>query len=407
MKLLILTLLLLLPSCAKKCSDCEVKTVHHNTPKVWSPVTYEMCDLNVINAPPEDIIVAVNRSDLFYRYDGTNSKRPILVKTDGTTKDLGSPVITIPGQQIATLSDWQGDNILMNVLWEDPSHAMQEEADHGFDYSDLTYFKGDVFFLNLTSMTYINLTQTSVSRYNSGARFIPGGALIGFLAMINSNFNDYLMNRDGSNKVDASSTPGFSYGNQPSPNNSKYAFLANYKLFIGDTVTRVEAQVNTPCSFNFYPQWSPDSRHLVFFCDDSDVYMVNSDGSSLHKIYTRNGPFVTVPFVDGEDFHGGGSDLLTWWNDSIILSDYVGNNVELFKFNVNTLSRVQLTHGVMDGSYSNFPAVKGDYLSYTSTRAPGKRDLYYMNLNTLVENQITDMPVGCNSSYPRWSRPND
>lgn len=375
--------------------------------RVWHKTDYEAC---VPNTPldtvlSDDLIFRVNRTDLpFGRYDAASSRRVHLIKSDNSTIELSKNLINIDGQQGVSVSDWSpdGNTVLLSRGWEDSEYAMYQEITDGEGIVDDSKFTCDSVSYNLlTDETKVLSDVEKVSTCNSGGVFnVSNPSEIIFTAKVGGTVRPYSMNLDGTNKLALTSTSGHIYGVYYSPDGTHYMFHSDYKLYIGDAVTRVETQVNTGCKFNFLPLWSPNSQNIAFFCD-SGIKVVDKDGNNLRNIFTRGGPFITVTMTDGLDYHGGMSDIHTWKdNNAIIVSDYFGNGIELFEVDINTSVRTRLTFSP-DGAITTFPLVKNGNMVYSSKRS-GKTDVFVMDLNTGVEQQVTDMLPGCLASYPKW-----
>lgn len=382
-------------------------------PKTWTQPSYETCNVNVINNPPRNLFVTVGRSDLPERYDAVMSSRPIIIKTDKSSIDVSAPLINIPYQMSAQPYDWSANGLQMtfSLNYEDANWGMREDFYNNF-FIQAPHYHVDVYLYDLASAVSTNLTASNaVSFFNAGGVFTSTNTIL-FSAIINSQSRPFTMNLDGSNKQSLVSQAGFVYGATISPDGTKYAYhnaSQEYQIYIGDVLTGVESKVNTGNAFNFMLAWSPDSQHIAFTSgqtgEKNDIWVAQRDAQNPTLVGRRSGFVGVVPFMDGYDFHGGGSDIVSWTSDSaaVVYAAGVGSNVELFK---GTLSGTEqrLTYSP-PGAWNNNPNVSSDgkYIVYTASKERGKRNVYFYDLNAKVETQITDMSRGCTSRYPKWS----
>lgn len=381
----------------------ETITQGEDLVQAWVKPEVEACELKLsgqIQSLPSDIALSVQRSNLG-RYDGLNSHRPWVIRKDLETKEFGSNLIPKDkdGQVIITINNWHPtkDSVLINHTWEDPSHAMLEEARGDIIMSE-AHYRSDVLDVELDTNNSTNLTKDSPSFYNAGA--ILFGSKILFTAILDGLGKTWIMNLDGSGKEPFTLTQGYTYGNSISPDGTKYAFHANYKVFIGDMATKVETQVQTPCNFNFAPKWSNDSSHIMFKCGPSnenpDLYVADRNGQGVRLLASFGGYSSSVPFIDGFDYHGGGSDRIVWSQDGVIHGKKIGSSIEIV---LSKLDGTQIRLTKTSNTHNSYPQVfsDGQWLLYHSKVGQGPMNLMVMDLNTLEQAQVTDMDQHCNT----------
>lgn len=377
--------------------SCSVPTQHAKVAK-WIQPTYTDCDLPILNSPPIDVGLTVLHTNL-NRYNGFGSMRAHVIH-NGTQMQIGAH--THDYQTAEIFNDFAGPNLLINSLWEDPENASWETASGQLIYSSAVY-RADILSVNPITNEITNLTTDSESFYNIGATLASGS--INYGAMVDGEMRPHSMGTNGGNKQSVAAAGGFAYGFSSSPDGSHYAFHSHYKVFIGDYSTGVEQQVQTSCNFNFLPIWSPDSKHVAFFCGANnigpDIWVSDLQGSA--KFLTGRGSYSgSVPIVDGPDFHGGASDNVTWSDaNTVIYSGSESGSIELFAVDINTRTELQLTSTISSLNY--YPTVSPDsaYLLFNSSRS-GRRNTYYMDLKTYETKQITDVPSGCGIYNIKW-----
>jgi len=381
----------------------------------WEPIHYELCKANIVATNiPFDIGVNINVSSLPTRYDSSNSSRAHIILKNGLDLMPGSEFVTIFGQMGTAFTGWSNDGSKFVIAsgWSDPQWAMREEYYQNFLFNS-NFQRSDNYLMDFTTMRGFNVTAVEeVSYFNGGATFFPGDdSRMTFSALVNNENRLFTMNADGTNKQPSVSTPGYAYGYSISPDGTKYSFHSNYQVFIGDVATGQEIHVSTPCPFNFGPAWSPDSSKILFSCgadnNSPDLYVANRDGSNAHYLASKNGFVGTVPFMDGYDYHGGGTDWITWSKDSQYVFMAQGaedGKIEMFRINANTAFNERITHS-SPGVWNNFPNISpdGKWLLLSSTQA-GARNLHMINLTTLENTQITNLRSDCMARYGQWRK---
>lgn len=393
----------LLTACA--CAKKESLNVRH-----WTNPHVKACEMRLasgLDSLPFAIATTFNRTDQI-RYDALMSARPWSIGTDLKVTDLSEGLldpdhdgqISLFVQAVSA----DGRTVYLNRLWEEPQHAMLEDALGGFRY-DAQHYRLDIWRVGFEGGDAKNLTPTgdSPSYYNGGPTLNPADPNdLMFTAMIGPVSRLYRMNADGSDKRPMISTGGFAYGASASPNGRHYAFHSingHYRVYVGDVATGRETEVRTPCNLNFGPRWSPDSKQIVFLCDNA-YWAANADGSNAHLMGSRNGLRHEVPFFRGYDHHAGGTDRYEWTADStaVVHSRVVGDSTELVRSKDGSFE--QLTFSPPGSSVSH-PLVKGDWVVYHANKANPRKmyDVFLLNLKTKEEIQVTDLEDNCNSRY--------
>lgn len=397
-------------------TSCVVEKKKEQPPldvRVWKPTAEFYCTPNVTPGIelPFDFFVLINRTNLeFGRYDGLASMRTFVVHND-THQPIGDLSKPFETGIIGTKWSSDGSKLYYQSRWEDPQNAMYEEALHD-QVMDMDKYLLDLHEFNLNTGQNKNITEIDrVSNYNAGPMtWYPDLDKLVINAYVNNEMRLFLMNADGSDKHELASTGGFTYGYNSSPDGTKYAFNSDYKVYIGDVVTRKEIQVQTSCPFNFAPDWLPDSSGIIFVCGEhstGDLYYADRNGNNIKLIGARKGYKGAIPFIEAFDFHEGGSDTYATAPDSqkLIFGAVNGNAIDLYINDLITGQTRNLTNS-KDGAWNGHPQIStdGNFVIFTSMRT-GIRDVYMINLNTLAETKITNLLPGCGSYYPKW-RPN-
>lgn len=387
------------------CSTSKSRMV----PKQWVFTEHNLCSASIIatSNPPFDVGVTTMRTDLNTRYDNMSSMRPYILRSNGLVQKLDPD--GPQGQVAYSFDNWSkdGTSFFINRVYEEPQHAMLEEAVRQLIFDPASY-EAHILKANATTLETQNLTaDKSVSFYNIGTESYKGNSnLIAFGAIIDGAMRTYVMNQDGTSKRALLSTNGFAYGFRISPDGTKYAFHSEYKMYVGDFESGIEKRVETPCNFNFLAHWSRDSKHIAFFCGASNqapnIYIADRNGLNARLLTTRNGYSGSVPIMETPDFHDGASDNMAWDETGIVYGALVGNAVELFHLNIFTGVKTPLTN--TGGSTINYhPNISKDgrWIVFSSNRT-GLRNTFYMNIGTKETVQLTDVQPGCGTLLPKW-----
>ncbi len=309
-------------------------------------------------------------------------------------------------------ADWSPDGSLAIIGrgWEDSENAQWEEEHKTFRHTSEGKLY-DTYLVELASGQATNVTAVDrVSFYNSGLFFWPTDPKkLGFLAIIDGNSKPFRMDLDGRNKVDLSKdSKGFTYGFSSSPDGSRIAYHDDYQIYLANADGSNRVHVPTGQPFNFSPTWSPDGKWVLFVSGEHyncHPHVVRADGTGLKKLADRNGYRGVVEFLDVPDFHGGSSDIPVWSADgkAVFYTAKVGSNVELFLVTLDGQTK-QLTDSVTGTlHYHPQPSPDGKWLLYGSKRN-GVRQIYIMRLDDRVEQRLTDIKPGHGAMWPRWQR---
>ncbi len=307
-------------------------------------------------------------------------------------------------------ADWSpnGRLAIIGRGWENPENAQWEEEHQTFRHTAEGKLY-DTYLVDLASGQATNVTAVDrVSFYNSGLFFWPNDASkLGFLAIIDGNSKPFRMDLDGHNKVDLSkASQGFTYGYSSSRDGSHIAYHDDYQIYLADADGSNRVQVQTGQPFNFSPTWSPDGEWVLFVSGEHyncHPHVVRADGTGLKKLADRGGYRGVVEFLDVPDFHGGSSDTPAWSADgkSVFYTAKVGSNVELSRVTLDGHTE-QLTHSP-EGTlhYHPQPSADGAWLLFGSKR-DGVRQIYVMRLKDQTEHRLTNLKLGHAAMWPRW-----
>ena len=344
------------------------------------------------------------------RQSNVSTNRAMLVKADGTERRaIGIELVNEPGAW-TQFAGWSPDGKMAVVLrgWESIENAQWEEQHKTFRFIPEGWLV-DSYLVDVATGKAENVTGVErVSFYNSGLFFWPNDPTkLGFTALIGGNSKPFRMDRDGRNKTDLTkSTKGFAYGFSSSPDGSRISYHENYQVYLADADGSNRVHVQTGHRFVFAPSWSPDGKWLLFVSGehyDCHPHIVKADGTGLKKLADRGGYRGVTEFLDVPDYHGGSSDVPVWSVDgqSVFYTANVANNVELFRVTLD--GQIERLTNSADGTthYHPKPSPDGNWIVYGSKRS-GARNLFVMRLSDRQEHALTNAPAGRAAMHAYW-----
>ncbi|MBM3969207.1 MAG: hypothetical protein FJ302_05015 [Planctomycetes bacterium] len=344
------------------------------------------------------------------RLPNVSTNRAMLVNVDGTGRRLLATEIADESGAWTQFAGWSpdGKTAIIGRGWESAENAKWEEEHKTFRFTAESW-RYDMYLVDVTTGRAENVTAVErVSFYNSGLFFWPNDPKkLGFTALIGGNSQPFSMDRDGRNKVDLTKTSnGFAYGFSSSRDGLRISYHENYQVYLADADGSNRVHVQTGLPFNFAPTWSPDGKWVLFVSGEHyncHPHIVRADGAGLKKLADRAGYRGVTEFLDVFDFHGGSSDTPVWSADgaAVFYTAKVGNSVELFRVTLTGTSE-QLTHSA-EGTlhYHPKPSADGNWIVYGSKRN-GIRNLFLMRLKDRYEHRLTDLPFGHAAMHAHW-----
>ena len=344
------------------------------------------------------------------RHANVSTNRAMVVKADGTERrSVGGELVNEAGIW-TQFAGWSPDGGTAVVLrgWESVENAQWEEEYKTFRFTPEGWLV-DSHLVDVATGKAENVTGVErVSFYNSGLFFWPNDPTkLGFTALIGGNSKPFRMDLDGRNKTDLTkNSSGFAYGFSSSPDGSRISYHENYQVYLADADGSNRVHVQTSHPFVFAPRWSPDGTWLLFVSGEHyncHPHIVRADGTGLKKLADRGGYPGVIEFLDVPDYHGGSSDVPNWSIDSrsVFYTAKIGENVELFQITLDGQAE-QLTHSA-EGTlhYHATPSPDGRWIVYGSKRS-GVRNLFVMRLSDRKEHPLTDVPAGHAAMHAHW-----
>jgi uncharacterized repeat protein (TIGR01451 family) len=233
-----------------------------------------------------------------------------------------------------------------------------------------------------------------------------------------NNGDIYIMNADGSDRVNLTQNGKGNAKPTLSPDGSKVAFACNGDICImnldGSQVTKLSTtHTSNAGAVDTFPDWSPDGTRIVFVSSRDGayrLYVMNSDGSSQSRIspdqfidvssaaWSPDGAKIT--FSDSLSGHlqvytmnpdGSGAfrvtatnttdDLPRWSPDGgrIVFHSYRDGPIHIYTINADGTGETRLTNGI-GSDYSPTFSPDGSAIAFASSR-DGEEVLYVMNVD--------------------------
>ena len=211
-----------------------------------------------------------------------------------------------------------------------------------------------------------------------GAEMIPTkaepAARVAFSAGTQGNFEIYIMNEDGSGKIQVTDHPANDTNPVWSNDGKKIAFVSDrdgdQKIYVMNADGSDQVMLVPGSGIEYAADWSPDDRKITFtsFQDgNSDIYVINADGTNLIRLTQDSA-----------------SDVGSRWSPDgsrIIYSSEVGGpyegNYEIIAINADGSATVNLTNNPAR-DYCPVWSPDGRMIAFNSDRT-GMDAIYTMN----------------------------
>ncbi len=158
---------------------------------------------------------------------------------------------------------------------------------------------GDIYSMDIDDPEPTRLTTDKRTRE---AVWSPDGNKIAFVGFLESGFEIFVMEADGSNITQLTNNTANDSQIAWSPDGAKLAFVSdrdgNREVYVMNAVGTNQTNLTNYVGWDDQPAWSPDSSQLTFVTDrdtdDWQLYLINVDGSGLNQI-TQNTAINKLP----------------------------------------------------------------------------------------------------------------
>jgi len=205
----------------------------------------------------------------------------------------------------------------------------------------------------------------------------------------------FLMNADGSEKTQLTNETGKPYGPAFSPDTTKIAFYNHlndqtWSLYMMNADGgNIQQLTNASDTLDWSPDWSPDGSKIVFARSypspvwRSEVWMINPDGTDLHKVSDVDG--------QGPDWSPDGS--------KIVYFNYIDGGGDIWVMNADGTNPIKLTDNPSEDWWPKF-SPDGSKIAFQSKR-DGNHEIYIMNNDGSNPLRLTNNLA--DDEDPNWS----
>ena len=221
--------------------------------------------------------------------------------------------------------------------------------------------KGDIWVMNADGSNKINLTNKP-GCYGEPVWSPDGSKIVFKLETSRPSLDIWVMNSDGSNKIKLGG------GDSPagSPDGSKIAFLSGNNIGSSDiSVMNADGsnKIKLTNKYSAYsPAWSPDGSKIafgfVYANNKGDIWVMNADGSNMINLTNKS---------------GGGP---VWSPDGSKIA--FGSESDIWVMNADGSNKINLTNSAAN-YYSQTWSPDGSKISFVSAGAEEKFDIWVMN----------------------------
>jgi Tol biopolymer transport system component len=131
-----------------------------------------------------------------------------------------------------------------------------------------------------------NQTQLTSSGANSGPGWSPDGTQIAFVSNRDGNEEVYTMNADGSAQVNLTSNGALDHGRSWAPSGAQFTFASardgNEQIYVMNADGSGQTRLTNNAALDSESAWSPDGAQITFFSNrdgNEEIYVMNADGS--------------------------------------------------------------------------------------------------------------------------------
>jgi Tol biopolymer transport system component len=218
----------------------------------------------------------------------------------------------------------------------------------------------------------------------------PDGKRIAFYSERDGKGDLFLMDADGGDVQELTTTPADEGSPAFSPDGQQIAFDSdrdgNFEIYVMTVASRRTRRLTTSPSRDVSPAWSPDGRRIVFMSDraaspEFDAFTMNAEGGEVERVTTRDSTWFPQFSHDGRK-----------------LAFHVWRDVHVLDLETRVLKR--LTREPADGMYPTW-SPDGTRLAFMSSRG-GKMEIFTMGADGSEPTRLVTAPSG-GAIDPRWS----
>ncbi len=254
----------------------------------------------------------------------------------------------------------------------------------------------DIYVMNIDGTNQRQLTSTATNEY--AVKWHPDGQTISFLSAESGSSQLWEINKDGSERKQISSLEQSIDNYAISPDGKKLMYTSEVKIDqdIHDAypdLPLANARIENDLMYRHWDTWEDGKYSHVFITTINDNKTVDNNGIDIIKGERFDSPL--KPF--------GGSEQITWSPDSknvvYVCKKLVGKayalstNSDLYQYNLDTKQTSNLTEGMMGYDINPQFSNDGNYIAWESMERNGyesdKNRLFIMNVATQEKSYLT------------------
>ena len=253
----------------------------------------------------------------------------------------------------------------------------------------------DVFVMDADGSNQTQLT-TSLA-YDDQPKWSPDGTKIVFMSGRDGNFEIYSMNANGTGQTRLTTNAVSDGFPSWSPDGTRIAFVSGnlndpgtFEIFVMNANGTNRTQLTSDSLVDAVPSWSPDRAKVIFMSGPSifdpnnfEIFTVNSNGTNRTRLTTNS-------VADGQASYSPNGTKILFASGNIMNT----SGVEIFVMDADGTNRTQLTtNAVTDG----FPAWSpdGSQIVFASGNIADETtvELFVMNANGTNQTRLTNNSV--------------
>lgn len=214
-----------------------------------------------------------------------------------------------------------------------------------------------------------------------------------------TNLDIYVIDADGSNKIQLTDSPGDDFDMDWSPDGTQIIFRSTRDGYDGLYLMNADGSNQRPFLENPQeqkrsPAWSPDGKQIAFaaYVPDTEmpqnIHIADVNGEDRRQLTQ----FAFPDFAEYPSWSPDGTQL--------VFLAATPSIKQVFKINVDGTHQTQLTQGAWDNDYPIW-SPDGNGIVFKSER-DGDREIYMMNVDGSEQINLTNSP-DTEDTFPGWS----